>query len=111
MKYQKELRAQSFDNGHSPYELIYDCEMMDVCWSLSFSWTDEKSCNDFWDGFRKYTDERNAREGKAKAICGACAVRAECLEYALKTDQEHGIWGGLTEAERRTLRPSTEHTA
>jgi WhiB family transcriptional regulator, redox-sensing transcriptional regulator len=48
-------------------------------------------------------DERDAREGRAKAICAICPVRAECLEYAVRVGEQHGIWGGLTEAERRVL--------
>jgi WhiB family transcriptional regulator, redox-sensing transcriptional regulator len=41
---------------------------------------------------------------RAKAICANCRVRQECLEYAMSTHQVHGIWGGLSEAERRSLR-------
>lgn len=40
----------------------------------------------------------------AKAFCEICEVRAECLEFALTTGQEHGIWGGLTSEERRGQR-------
>ena len=47
--------------------------------------------------------ERDAREARAKGICNVCAVRVECLEYALDIREPHGIWGGLNEVERRTL--------
>jgi WhiB family transcriptional regulator, redox-sensing transcriptional regulator len=47
--------------------------------------------------------ERDAREGRAKRICAECAVREECLEYALRIREPHGIWGGLNEAQRRGL--------
>jgi len=40
----------------------------------------------------------------AKAVCRACPVREPCLEFALATNQEFGVWGGLTEEERRPLR-------
>lgn len=40
----------------------------------------------------------------AKAICARCPVRQACLRYAVTTGQGHGIWGGLTEDERRGLR-------
>jgi len=40
----------------------------------------------------------------ARRICAACAVNTECLEFALATNQEAGIWGGATEEERRKLR-------
>ena len=40
----------------------------------------------------------------ARRICTACHVARECLEFALATNQEAGIWGGTTEEERRKLR-------
>jgi WhiB family redox-sensing transcriptional regulator len=40
----------------------------------------------------------------AKAICAACPVRDKCLEWAMATRQDDGVWGGLTEVERRRLR-------
>lgn len=46
-------------------------------------------------------DERDLREARAKTICAECTVRAECLDFALRIREPHGIWGGLTEAERR----------
>jgi WhiB family redox-sensing transcriptional regulator len=46
-------------------------------------------------------DERERREARAKAICAACPVSRECLEFALRVREPHGIWGGLNEAERR----------
>lgn len=40
----------------------------------------------------------------AKRICVGCEVRAECLGYALARDERFGIWGGLSERERRALK-------
>jgi WhiB family redox-sensing transcriptional regulator len=40
----------------------------------------------------------------AKAICAMCAVQQPCLEWALDTAQDAGVWGGLTEEERRAVR-------
>ena len=40
----------------------------------------------------------------AKSICQACPVRRQCLDHALETKQKYGIWGGMTEAQRRRLR-------
>ena len=45
--------------------------------------------------------EREAREARAKAICGECPVQRDCLDYALSIREPHGIWGGLNEIERR----------
>lgn len=39
-------------------------------------------------------------ERKTKAICRACPVIAECRRHALDIDERHGVWGGLTTAER-----------
>ena len=48
-------------------------------------------------------DEREARESRAKEICGLCPVRRPCLDYALAIREPHGIWGGLNEMERKQL--------
>ena len=58
----------------------------------------------FYAPFKERIDEKRAREVKAKEICGACAVRLECLNYALQIREQHGVWGGLNEEERRQLR-------
>ncbi|MFJ3946309.1 WhiB family transcriptional regulator [Streptomyces griseoaurantiacus] len=44
-----------------------------------------------------------AAQNRAKALCTGCPVRLECLSYALDNRIEHGIWGGMTERERRSL--------
>jgi WhiB family redox-sensing transcriptional regulator len=45
--------------------------------------------------------EKGGSTREAKRICAACPVRDECLEYALENDERFGIWGGLSERERR----------
>ena len=40
----------------------------------------------------------------AKAVCEQCPVKTECLQFALETNQDSGIWGGTSEEERRRLR-------
>lgn len=40
----------------------------------------------------------------AKGLCQRCPVRLKCLEYALRTNQRHGVWGGLSVQERRKIR-------
>jgi WhiB family transcriptional regulator, redox-sensing transcriptional regulator len=40
----------------------------------------------------------------ARRVCMACEVRAECLDYALRTGQQFGVWGGLSPQERRDMR-------
>lgn len=48
--------------------------------------------------------EKGGSTRDAKRICTGCTVRGECLEYALQNDERFGIWGGLSERERRKLR-------
>jgi WhiB family redox-sensing transcriptional regulator len=48
--------------------------------------------------------EKGGSTREAKKICTGCEVKAQCLEYALANDERFGIWGGLSERERRRLR-------
>jgi WhiB family redox-sensing transcriptional regulator len=48
--------------------------------------------------------EKGGSTREAKRVCTGCDVRAECLEYALEHDERFGIWGGLSERERRKLK-------
>ncbi|MGO9874314.1 MAG: WhiB family transcriptional regulator [Acidimicrobiia bacterium] len=49
------------------------------------------------------TSQRRTREATATRICSECPVKRECLDYAMRVREPFGIWGGLTEAERRQL--------
>jgi WhiB family redox-sensing transcriptional regulator len=48
--------------------------------------------------------ERGMSTREAKAVCRGCVVREDCLEYALANGEKFGIWGGLSERERRRIR-------
>lgn len=48
--------------------------------------------------------EKGGSTRDAKRICVGCEVKGACLEYALEQDERFGIWGGLSERERRRLR-------
>lgn len=45
--------------------------------------------------------EKGGSTREAKRICSICSVKQDCLEYALANDERFGIWGGLSERERR----------
>lgn len=45
-----------------------------------------------------------AQVEEAKKVCMRCDVRAECLQWALDNGQDHGVWGGLSEDERRSMK-------
>jgi WhiB family redox-sensing transcriptional regulator len=48
--------------------------------------------------------EKGGSTREAKKVCVGCEVRQQCLEYALANDERFGIWGGLSERERRKLK-------
>jgi WhiB family transcriptional regulator, redox-sensing transcriptional regulator len=48
-------------------------------------------------------EEKSTREIRAKAICRECHVRGDCLEYAIRIREPHGIWGGMNEVERKVV--------
>ena len=48
--------------------------------------------------------EKGGSTREAKRVCLSCEVRVECLEYALENDERFGIWGGLSERERRRVK-------
>jgi WhiB family redox-sensing transcriptional regulator len=50
--------------------------------------------------------ERGASTREAKEVCRGCVVREDCLEFALANGEKFGIWGGMSERERRRLRRS-----
>ncbi|GGJ63824.1 WhiB family transcriptional regulator [Streptomyces brasiliensis] len=63
-------------------------------------WVEDAACRDA-DPDALFVE--GAEQNRAKALCAGCAVRTECLAYALDHRIEHGIWGGMTERERRAL--------
>ena len=48
-------------------------------------------------------EEKLAREARAKSICAECRVRPDCLDYAIRIREPHGIWGGMNEVERKQV--------
>ena len=66
------------------------------------AWQDGAACKDTWDD--TWFPEKGASTRWAKRICGQCEVRSECLEYALASNEQWGVWGGLSERERRQIR-------
>ena len=75
-------------------------------------WTSLSMADDEWrlDALCAETDpeaffpEKGGSTREAKRVCTGCSVRTECLEAALTNDERFGIWGGLSERERRRLR-------
>lgn len=55
--------------------------------------------------------QRGVPSASAVAMCRSCEVRVECLEYAISNNEEFGIWGGLSERERRKLQRDRSYRA
>jgi WhiB family redox-sensing transcriptional regulator len=66
------------------------------------SWMRNGACRG--SGTGAYFPERGVSTARAKGVCAACAVRRECLAYALADPDLVGVWGGTSEAERRVMR-------
>lgn len=66
------------------------------------NWRQRAACTGLDTGI--FFPASDAESGPAKAVCDGCPVRDQCLEWALATRQEDGVWGGLTDNERRRLR-------
>ncbi len=77
-------------NGEPSWRVFAKCQGRNAVWFFPPSHFERK-------------DEKDFREGHARALCSRCPVRDECLDYALTVQEPHGIWGGLNELERRRL--------
>jgi WhiB family redox-sensing transcriptional regulator len=64
-------------------------------------WSAFASCQDAKDV--SFFPQNKAQERAAIAICGICPVREECLDHALMTNERLGMWGGVSEKQRRAL--------
>jgi WhiB family redox-sensing transcriptional regulator len=66
------------------------------------AWQDKANCKGA--NADLFFPERGASTRTAKSICRECVVRQECLDFAIETGEKFGIWGGLSERERRKVR-------
>ena len=64
-------------------------------------WRERAACKGETESF--FSHDKTSLD-RARAICASCEVRGECLEAALAGADVHGVWAGLTEAQRRNLR-------
>jgi WhiB family redox-sensing transcriptional regulator len=75
----------------------------------AWGWQDEAACRGdevllFFGPDGERQPEREIRERKAKAVCAACPVRIQCLDYAVSRPEKYGVWGGMNEDERASER-------
>jgi WhiB family redox-sensing transcriptional regulator len=82
--------------------LVHDALGIGVDDAGEQSWQDRALCAQT--DPEAFFPEKGGSTREAKRVCRSCDVRAECLEYALGHDERFGIWGGLSERERRRLK-------
>lgn len=70
---------------------------------IDLSWQIEAKCSE-QDTELFYADYGSVEYRQALVFCQGCPVRAECLSYAIETNEVWGIWGGATPAERRRIK-------
>ncbi len=72
------------------------------------TWQDDAICSQT--DPEAFFPEKGGSTKEAKKICQGCPVRLECLQFALDHDERFGIWGGLSERERRKLKRGVDVT-
>jgi WhiB family transcriptional regulator, redox-sensing transcriptional regulator len=77
-------------------------EVADSDDALDRSWQERANCLGVDPDL--FFPERGASTREAKEVCRGCEVRVDCLEYALANSEKFGIWGGMSERERRRIR-------
>ncbi|MDH2455522.1 WhiB family transcriptional regulator [Corynebacterium bovis] len=91
---------QTSESRHSLFDLTQDFDLLFD--AVEQDWQEQALCAQT--DPEAFFPEKGGSTREAKRICQACGVRDECLEYALANDERFGIWGGLSERERRRLK-------
>ncbi|MFE9251397.1 WhiB family transcriptional regulator [Streptomyces sp. NPDC007088] len=75
---------------------------LDIVATTEPGWQEGALCAQI--GTEFFFPEPGSSVREAKRICRSCTIRRDCLEYALRQDERYGVWGGLSEKERKRLR-------
>lgn len=101
--------AENYDDGRSGNKTIVDTDL--IRHDESEDWKLLRECKDV--DPKVFFPERGNGLAIAKEICKNCIVREDCLDYAIKENIHHGVWGGTSERERQRivrLRRKTNNT-
>lgn len=88
--------------SETPQELSILAALAALDPELELHWQNKANCRGVNPSL--FYPERGVSTSEAKSVCAGCEVTAECLEYAVRSGEKFGIWGGLSERERRTIR-------
>ena len=91
-----ETQPETGNDLEAVLQLMLDLDEVDS------AWMDDAPCAQT--DPEAFFPEKGGSTREAKKVCQTCDVRSECLEYALAHDERFGIWGGLSERERRKLK-------
>lgn len=97
---EREARVDTGARQHNLFDLTQDFDKLFD--AVEQDWQEQALCAQT--DPEAFFPEKGGSTREAKRICMACGVRDECLEYALANDERFGIWGGLSERERRKLK-------
>lgn len=81
-----------------------------------WAWQEQGLCREVTSDIFFYEEqergsEKQSRISQAKAVCSICPVKQKCLDFSIRTNQTHGIWGGLTQDERKEMLDGRQSTA
>ena len=96
------MLGSSVDMAQAPGAVLGLVPLADV---EELSWQEQALCAQT--DPEAFFPEKGGSTREAKKVCLSCEVRVDCLEYALESDERFGIWGGLSERERRRLKKRT----
>ena len=77
-------------------------QLLEVLGAQELAWQDLANCRGADPDL--FFPERGASTRTAKSICRECSVQPDCLEFAIVSSEKFGIWGGMSERERRRIR-------
>ncbi len=77
-------------------------ELIETLLDLPMGWQKKANCRGVNPNL--FYPERGVSTSEAKAVCAGCQVKEECLEFAVQRGEKFGIWGGMSERERRKIR-------
>ncbi len=84
-------------------------EFIETLIDLPLDWQKKANCRGVNPNL--FYPERGVSTSEAKAVCSGCQVKQECLEFAVQRGEKFGIWGGMSERERRKIRRARRQQA
>lgn len=71
------------------------------------TWRDRAACRGLDPSI--FHPERGESIERPKQICASCPVQADCLEYSIRANEQHGIWAGIARRDRQRIRNARRH--